>query len=140
MVSNMSSTPAEEPLTNPPISADVAARVERAERRRGVAVKSLLLVGSLIFGLGLVLCAVAARLGQHPVSALGLVLLFVGFFTAFPLAALTALLVGPTWQQRQDHWRLLSWETRHQATTLAARGRSGEGVSSSGPERFGGDS
>jgi hypothetical protein len=104
----MSSTPDKEPL-RPPISADVAARVERAERRRGVAVKSLLLAGTLIFGAGLIPSSVAARLGQPP-SALALVLLSVGLLLVFPLAALAALLVGPTWQQRQDHWRLLNWE------------------------------
>jgi hypothetical protein len=79
----------------PPISADVPARIERAEQRRGRAVKSLLLVGSLTFAAGLI------------PSAVGLFLLFAGLLTVFPLAALAAFLVGPTWQQRQDHWRLL---------------------------------
>jgi hypothetical protein len=128
----MSSTPDEEP----PISADVAARVEQAERRRGLAVKSLLLAGSLIFGAGLISSSVAARVG-HPVSALGLLLLSLGLLLVFPLAALAALLVGPSWQQRQDHWRLLNRETRRQATTLAARGSRREIVPSSGQERLG---
>jgi hypothetical protein len=111
----MSSTPGEEP-PRPPISADVAARVERAERRRGRVVKSLLLVGSLTFAAGLIASALATRLGEHSLRALGLVLLLVGLLLVFPVAALAALLVGPTWRQRQDHWQLLHWEARHLAT------------------------
>jgi hypothetical protein len=108
----MSSTLGEEPPRSP-ISADVVARVERAERRRGRWVKLVLLLGCLTFGVGLIVSAAAARVGHHPVSNLGLALLLVGLLLVFPTSALVALLIGPTWRQRQEHWRLLHSETRH---------------------------
>jgi len=61
----------------------------------------------------------------------------VGLLIEFPLAALAALLVGPTWRQRQDHWRLLNWETRHQAWLTARQRGEVASLPFSGQERLG---
>lgn len=62
-------------------------------------------MGCLLVLAGVVL---AGRAGAgHPTPPLALVLMAVGLVVAFPLAALLALLLGPTWEQRRQHYAYL---------------------------------
>jgi hypothetical protein len=94
------------PSARPPddIPADIAAQVERAERRRAHGVKLLVLIGALLVAAGIVVYAIL-RHGTGRASPVVLGLLGAGFCVAFPGAALAALVLGPTWTQREQHYR-----------------------------------
>lgn len=113
--------PPPKPLSPPPARPDVPAeigeRVRRAEWRRGRFVPLCVLAGGLLFAAGLAVYAAAARPERTP--ALALALMLAGLLVATLLPALVVLLViGPSWEQRQQHLRLLRWE-RERAAWLA---------------------
>lgn len=85
---------------------DIAQRVARRERRRARGVKAAVALGSLLILAGV---ALAAGAGQAS-PPLALALMAVGFCIAFPVAALLALVLGPTWEQRQQHYAWLRAE------------------------------
>lgn len=103
----------------PDVPPDIAERVRVAERRRAVGVKLCLLAGALLCCASFTVYAAAARSFGGVAGAAGgapsvaLVLLATGLATAFPLAAVAALLLGPTWGQRRQHWRLERWQREH---------------------------
>ncbi len=90
----------------PEIPADIGAIIARAEYRRKQMVRICLGVGIVVFAAGLLLYR---GIGLSPASGASLALLAVGLVVSFPLAALLALLFGPSWRQRQDHWQLHYW-------------------------------
>jgi hypothetical protein len=53
----------------------------------------------------------------------GLGLLALGLLFLFPVAALLALVSGPFWWQRQDHWRLLHWQSAYRSWLAGERER-----------------
>lgn len=93
---------AQTPSPDPP---DIGARVRAAERRRAIGVKLCVLTGACLVAAGLATYAIASHRGAAPLATL--ILLALGLLVAFPLAALLALLLGPTWEQRQQHWQSL---------------------------------
>lgn len=84
---------------------DIGARVRAAERRRATGVKLCILVGVGLVAAGLAVYALTPHSAAAPLAAL--ILLGAGLIVTFPVAALLALLLGPTWRQRQQHWRSL---------------------------------
>ncbi|WIG60155.1 MAG: hypothetical protein OJF49_002903 [Ktedonobacterales bacterium] len=105
----------------PDAPADVAQRVRRAERQRGVFVPLCILAGAAIFGVGIALYASRPGLSV-PLGALALLL--AGLLVATLLPALVVLLViGPTWPQRQQHYALLRWQAEHAAWLARERER-----------------
>lgn len=100
----------------PDVPADIAERVLVAERRRAVGVKLCVLAGAALCCSGFAVYAVGARSGSGGVGgmdsvgrALALALLAAGLVVAFPVAALAALRLGPTWEQRRQHWAYEHW-------------------------------
>lgn len=87
------------------IPPDIDEQVRAAERRRALGVKLCVLAGVCLLGAGLALYMLTPHHTATPTIAL--VLIGAGLATAFPLAAVLALLLGPTWQQRQRHWQSL---------------------------------
>ena len=88
----------------------LAREIERRERRRAAGVKLAVLVGALLVVSGLlVYTAMGGAASGHTVP-LALVLMGAGLVVAFPVAALLALLLGPTWAQRLRYVRLLGRE------------------------------
>src|SRR5258705_3549341 len=88
-------------------SADIAARVQRGEVRRGRAVYATVTLGALLL---IAAIAVSLRLPERPTTHALRVLALVAI-SALPLvtflaAALLALFLGPNWEQRQQHWQL----------------------------------
>ncbi|MGO8946852.1 MAG: hypothetical protein ACLQUY_04125 [Ktedonobacterales bacterium] len=104
--------PVPEPLRQQPpkprVPGDIEARVAHAEHRRSLLVHLCLGLGTLFFAGGLV---IFTRVGVAPATAVAWALLGFGLLALFPLAALVALVIGPTWQQRQEHWQLLHWQS-----------------------------
>jgi hypothetical protein len=88
---------------------DIGSRVAQRERMRARGVKLLVLVGALLVGAGVALDRLAG-VGTHATSPLALGLLAAGLVVAFPCAALGALWLGPSWSERQQHYRLARWE------------------------------
>jgi hypothetical protein len=80
----------------------VAERVRRAEVTRGIIVPLCFLAG------GGLACAGTALYGRAPGITVALVA--AGVVVAFAVSALATLRIGPTWEERQQHWRLLHWE------------------------------
>jgi hypothetical protein len=99
------------PPPRPDVPTDIAAQVERAEKRRSLAVKTCVLVGAAFGLLGIVL---AAQAPGRVIPTFAVIALALGLVIAFPLAALLALWLGPNWTQRQQHWRLLHWQHNYQ--------------------------
>lgn len=109
---------------------DIADRVRRAERRRGVAVQACVLAGAGLFLAGLLFYAASApargRASVGALAVLALGLMAAGVVVAFPLAALVALALGPTWEQRQQHWRLMRWERERETEDAHAGDAAGQ--------------
>ena len=99
--------PTAPPPARPDVPATVAERVHAAEVTRGIVVPLCFLVGGALVCAGAVLSARA--------RAVGLALLASGIVVAFVVSAAATLHIGPTWQQRQQHWRLLRWQAEHRA-------------------------
>jgi hypothetical protein len=100
------------------VPAEIGEEIATAERRRKRVVLLCLWTGGLIFLAGVLLQPPVA--GEQRATPLGLGLLALGMLLLFPVAALLALISGPLWRQRQDHWRLLHWQSAY------ASWRSGE--------------
>ncbi|HEV2403917.1 MAG TPA: hypothetical protein VGR88_00610 [Ktedonobacterales bacterium] len=66
-------------------------------------VKLALLAGALLVAAGIFVYLAAGGAASGHAAPLALVLLGAGLVVAFPLAALLALLLGPTWAQRQRY-------------------------------------
>ncbi len=119
--------PVPQPASEPPpppedVPEDIALCVERAERRRARGVKRLVLCGALVAAAGVALYAGTPH-GTGPAAPAVLVLFGAGFALAFPGAALAALWLGPTWTQRQQHYRLLRWRGERRAWLARERAR-----------------
>ena len=99
------------PPARPALPADIAARVQRGEVRRGRAVYATVALGALLL---IVAIAVSLRLPERPAThalhVLALVAIGALPFITFLTAALLALILGPNWEQRQQHWQLQRWE------------------------------
>ncbi|SRR5260221_395053 len=99
------------PPAHPLVPADIAARVQRGEVRRGRAVYATIALGALLL---IAAIAVSLRLPERPTThalrALALVAIGALPFATFLTAALLALFLGPNWEQRQQHWQLQRWE------------------------------
>ena len=89
----------------------LAREIEWRERRRAVGVKLSVLVGALLLAAGLTVYILTGASATGQTSPLALLLMAAGLLVAFPLAALLALLLGPTWPQRQRHIELTRRET-----------------------------
>jgi hypothetical protein len=109
------------PPPRPPVPVDIAEQVRRAEVRRAWAVRLCVLAGALLFAAGCVAYVRDPRPGGTPIVALTLI--GGGLSVAFALAAVLALLVGPNWTQRQQHWRLQHWQAERAAWLARKRGR-----------------
>jgi hypothetical protein len=109
------------PPARPTVPADVAARVQHGEVRRGRAVYATVALGALLL---IAAIAVSLRLPERPtthaVRVLALVAIGALPFVTFLAAALLALFLGPNWEQRQQHWQLQRWE-RAQCAWLAGQ-------------------
>ena len=88
----------------------LACEIERRERRRAVGVKLTVLVGALLLASGLTAYILTGGSASGQTSPLALVLMAAGLLVAFPLAAILALVLGPTWPQRQRHIGLVRRE------------------------------
>ena len=99
------------PPARPTVPADIAARVQRGEVRRGRAVYATVALGALLL---IAAIAVSLRLPErsttHALRVLALVAIGALPFVTFLTAALLALFLGPNWEQRQQHWQLQRWE------------------------------
>lgn len=84
----------------------LAREIERRERRRAAGVKLAVLSGALFLGAGLVVYLLTGGAASGHTAPLALILLGAGVVLAFPVAAVLALLLGPTWAQRQRHLAL----------------------------------
>lgn len=98
-------------MTADGIPPDIGERVRAAERRRARGVKLCVLAGCCLMAAGLAVYALIPHIHGTPAAAL--VLMGAGLVVAFPLAALLALLLGPTWRQRQQHWQSLHGRRDH---------------------------
>jgi hypothetical protein len=121
--------PAPRPSLAPPLRPDapddIAAQVRRAEQRRGVVVPLCVLAGVVFLCAGLFLYS-GSRHGSStahtPLAAI--LLIAAALVVAFPLPALLVLLViGPSWQQRQQHLALMRWQRVHAAWLARERQR-----------------
>ena len=102
----------------PDVPAEIGERVRAAERRRAVGVRVCVLVGAALCCAAFVVYAAYMRGGGGGGEAGGapavmLALLAAGLVVAFPVAALAALRLGPTWEQRRQHWRYLHWREEY---------------------------
>jgi hypothetical protein len=77
--------------------------------------------GLLIFVAGILLQPSVG--GGQSSTPLGLGLLALGLLLLFPVAALLALISGPFWVQRQDHWRLVHWQSAYMSWLTGERER-----------------
>lgn len=110
------------PPVRPDVPAEIGECVRRAEWRRGRFVPLCVLAGVTLFAAGLAVYASAARPERAP--ALAIVLMLAGVLVATLLPALVVLLViGPSWEQRQQHLRLLRWERERAAWLARERAR-----------------
>jgi hypothetical protein len=106
----------------PDVPAEIGERVRRAEWRRGRFVPLCVLAGVALFAAGLAVYAAAPQPERTP--ALALALMLAGLLVATLLPALVVLLViGPSWEQRQQHLRLLRWERERAAWLARERAR-----------------
>jgi hypothetical protein len=105
------------PPPRPDVPADIAARVARAERIRGIVVPLCALAGCGLVGAA----ALAARAASHT-SALALILaaLVVGFVGP---ALVVLLVIGPSWTQRRQHLALQLWQRELRRWRAAERAR-----------------
>ncbi len=112
--------PALRPPPKPHVQDDIERRVAHAERLRHHLVILCLGLATVCFVTGLLLYA---GIGDVHATRPALLLLAVGLLTAFPLAALLALIFGPRWWQRQQHWQLLRWRQLHEVWVARERER-----------------
>ena len=103
--------PTDEPGQSTTEREALAREIERRERRRAVGVKLAMLVGALLLAGGLAVYILTGGSASGHTSPLALFLMAAGLLVAFPLAAILALLLGPTWPQRQRHIELARKET-----------------------------
>jgi len=89
--------------------------VHRAEVTRGIVVPICVLAGTGLVCMGLVLYRTAPLGGAVRTPLVTLLLLLAGVVTAFAVPALATLRIGPTWEQRRQHWRLQQWEAERHA-------------------------
>lgn len=87
------------------LSPTIGERVRAAERRRASSVTRCVLAGACLFVAGLVTYALAPHAASARAPLAVLLLLGAGLTVAFPVAALLALLLGPTWRQRQQDYQ-----------------------------------
>jgi hypothetical protein len=109
------------PPERPAVPAGIEVDIANAERRRKRLVLLCLWIGLPIFVAGILLQSPVV--GEHTSTPLGLGLLALGMLVLFPVAALLALISGPFWAQRQDHWRLLHWQSAYLSWLTAERER-----------------
>lgn len=117
------------PPARPDVPADIAEQVRRAERRRGIFVPLCVLVGSALFCAGVGMYRFAPPTHQKGETCLAptvvaVLLMLVGLLVAMLVPALVVLLViGPSWQQRQQHLAVLRYERERRAWLAGERGR-----------------
>ncbi len=99
------------PPQRPAVPEDIGNRVEAAERRRARGVQACIAVGACLAGAGILLYGRGGSAGRGYVAAMAL--LGAGLIVAFVGGAAAAWFLGPTWEQRQQHWRLLQWEREY---------------------------
>jgi hypothetical protein len=99
------------PPERPAVPARIGLDIANAEKRRKHLVLLCLWTGLAIFVAGILLQSPVV--GEHTSTPLGLGLLALGMLVLFPVAALLALISGPFWRQRKDHWRLLHWQSTY---------------------------
>lgn len=92
----------------PAVPDDIGEQVQTAERRRAWGVQVCIAVGACLAGAGVFLYSRDGSEGRWYVAAL--TLLGMGLIVACVGGAAAAWFLGPTWEQRQQHWRLLRWE------------------------------
>jgi hypothetical protein len=109
------------PPERPAVPAGIGMDITNAERRRKRLVLLCLWTGLLIFVAGIILQSLVG--GEHRSTPLGLGMLALGMLVLFPVAALLALISGPFWGQRQDHWRLLHWQSAYLSWLTGERER-----------------
>ncbi|HLZ23328.1 MAG TPA: hypothetical protein VKQ30_14515 [Ktedonobacterales bacterium] len=102
-------------MTPSGIPPDIGDRVRAAERRRALGVKLCVLAGVCLVAGGLAVYVVAphSAVSAHTAPRAALLLIGAGLVVTFPFAALLALLLGPTWRQRQQHWQSLRQHRCH---------------------------
>lgn len=107
------------PPPRPDVPADIAARVARAERTRGIVVPVCALAGC-----GLVGAAALATRGASHTPALALALILAALVVGFVGPALAVLLViGPSWTERRQHLALQLWQRELRRWRAAERAR-----------------
>lgn len=99
------------PPERPAVPDDIGRRVAAAERRRAWGVQGCIAVGGCLAGVGIYLYSRGGSAGRLYVAALAL--LGMGLIVACVGGAAAAWFLGPTWEQRQLHWRLLRWEREY---------------------------
>lgn len=99
------------PPERPAAPDDIGERVEAAERRRAQGVRLCIAVGACLAGAGIFVYSRGGSAGRWYVVALAL--LGVGLIVACVGGAAAAWFLGPTWEQRQQHWLLLRWEREY---------------------------
>lgn len=99
------------PPERPAVPDDIGQQVEAAERRRARGVQLCIAVGACLAGAGILLYSRGGSAGQGYVAAMAL--LGAGLIVACVGGAAAAWFLGPTWEQRQQHWRLLRWEREY---------------------------
>lgn len=95
----------------PAVPDDIGEQVEAAERRRAWGVQMCIAVGACLAGVGIYLYSRGGSAGHYYVAALAL--LGAGLILACVGGAAVAWFLGPTWEQRQQHWQLLRWEREY---------------------------
>ena len=113
--------PSRRPPERPAVPARIGVDIAHAERRRKHLVLLCLWTGLAVFVAGILLQS--PGIGEHTSTPLGLGLLALGLLILFPVAALLALISGPFWRQRQDHWRLLHWQSAYLSWLTGERER-----------------
>jgi hypothetical protein len=103
------------------VPARIGVDIANAEKRRKHLVLFCIWTGLAIFVAGILLQSPVV--GEHTSTPLGLGLLALGMLVLFPVAALLALISGPFWRQRQDHWRLLHWQKAYMSWLTGERER-----------------
>jgi hypothetical protein len=109
------------PPERPTVPARIGVDIANAEKGRKHLVLLCLWIGLAIFFAGILLQSPVV--GEHTSTPLGLGLLALGMLVLFPVAALLALIRGPFWRQRQDHWRLLHWQSTYLSWLIGERER-----------------
>lgn len=96
------------PPERPLVPDDIGAQVEAAERRRAWGVRVCIAAGACLAGVGIYLYSRGGSAGR--LYAASLALLGMGLIVACVGGAAAAWFLGPTWEQRQQHWRVLRWQ------------------------------